>query len=212
MKTKTLLLTTLSLFIFSVSCQKEQEHSDENHTYRKYCHCEDPRPVSPDGHIPDISWADYNSVQDVCFHFERIVRGWDICTGRLREFGCLDHIGDTLKVYGWLYNAENTNVVRGGDWIANDPKYASGLEKYPPWAFTVRGFEEQEAGFGGGVKLKNLHVKDSSLIKNKCFVKGTIGYTSAFTEDGVGLGAKDACQHLALTLDVVDIFFEEDGK
>ncbi len=197
----------LLICLFSVSCQKELENNTD-----KYCHCGDPRPISPDGHIPEISWADYNSVQDVCFHFERFVRGWDIFTGRLREFNCLDHIGDTLKVYGWLYNAENTCVDPGGNWIANDPKYASGLEKYPPWGTFIVGYGERMGeGFGEGFRLKNLHVTDSSLIKNKCFVTGTIGYTSGYTELGE-LGAKDGCCFLGLKLKVIDIYFEETEK
>ena len=187
----------LSICLFSASCQKESI-IDNPH----YCSCEEPTSLSSDGSIPDISWTDYNSVHDACFHFERLVKLKDLISGRLLDYPCFEHVGDTLKVYGWLYNAENTTMDRPGDWISNDAKYASGIEKQPPWT-GVGG------GYGYGIRLENLHVTDSTHIKNKCFLTGIIGFTSFYTMTG---DADTQCEHLMLKLNVVDFYFEEDGK
>ena len=108
---------------------------------------------------------------------------------------------DTLKVYGWIWNSESSLVDNHGIWIANNEKYASGLEEYPPWT-GVGG------GYGEGIELTNLHITDSLLIKNKCFLTGIIGFTTCVWEGD----SEDPCDRLRLKLRVVDVFFEEDGK
>ena len=194
-----LLVLVVFLFVLILSCKKENE---KKQNAEPVCPCEEPTPLSSDGSIPDISWRNYNSVHDACFHFERLVKMKDLIYGRLLDYPCFEHIGDTLKVYGWLYNAENTYMDRPGDWISNDAKYASGIEKYPPWT-GVGG------GYGYGIQLNNLHVTDSTHIKNKCFLTGIIGFTSFYTMTGE---ADIQCEHLMLKLNVVDFYFEEDEK
>lgn len=193
------LVLVLFLFVLILSCKKEG--GKENYDAHK-CPCcyEEPMPISSDGSMPDISWTEYNSVHDACFHFERWVKTKDLISGLLSDYPCYVHFGDTLKVYGWLYNAENTYVDQPGNWISNDAKYASGVEKYPPWT-GVGG------GLGYGIKLDNLHITDSTLIKNKCFLSGIIGFYTI--SDLIGLYDTE-CEHLKLKLDVIDFYFEED--
>ncbi len=194
MKTKILSLMALSICLFSASCQKESIIDNQH-----YCPCEEPTPLSPDGSLPDISWTEYNSVHDACFYFERKVKFKDLIYRNLPNY-VFAHLGDTLKVFGWLWNSElmdNRNT-----WIANDARYATGTEQYPPWT-GVGG------GYGYGIQLINLHVTDTTHIKNKCFLTGIIRFTSFYTETGESGGQ---CIHLRLKLNVIDCFFEEDEK
>lgn len=190
---KILLILAAMLFVMA-SCKKDWDDWG--------CNCKSPYPITQEENVPEISWTDYNSVRDACFHFERIVNTEDVALGKILDSPCYEHIGDTLRVYGWLYNSENTNVDKPGDWIANEERYASGMEKYPPWT-GVGG------GFGQGIELTNLHISDSSLIKNKCFLTGIIGFTTFYEETG---DPDTPCQHLRLKLNVLDIYFEEDKK
>ena len=75
-----------------------------------------------------------------------------------------------------------------------------------PYSFPVRKFAVY--GVFPHCFLKNLHISDSSLIKNKCFLTGIIGFTTCVWEGD----SEDPCDRLRLKLRVVDVFFEEDGK
>ena len=152
-------------------------------------------PITRGEQVPDISWTEYNSVQDACFHFERIVSTEDAAHGGLPSH-LFSHEGDTLKVKGWLWNSEISMADKPGKWIANDKRYASGTEARPP------------RDCGEGIELTNLHITDSSLIKNECFLTGIIGFTTYVGEGVEG----HPCDRLRLKLRVVDIFFGEDGK
>lgn len=186
------LLLTIIMFV-TASCKKDWDDWG--------CFCKNPYPIIHNENVPEISWTEYNSVRDACYYFERIVNTEDVASGNLPKY-LLSHADDTLKVYGWIWNSENSLVDIPSTWIANNEKYTSGLEKYPPWT-GVGG------GFGEGIELTNLHISDSSFIKNKCYLTGIIGFTTFYEETGV---ADTPCQHLQLKLNVLDIYFEEDKK
>ncbi len=187
---KILPIITIMLFVI-VSCAKEFDDWG--------CSCKKPYPITRDENVPDISWTEYNCVRDACLHFERIVNTEDVVFGNLPSY-ILSHVGDTLKVQGWLWNSENSLADIPSTWIANNEKYASGLECYPPWTGTG-------GDYGEGIELINLHVTDSTYIRNKCFLTGIIAFTSFDDETG-----ELACQHFRLKLNVIDIYFEENRK
>lgn len=189
---KILLILAAMLFVMA-SCKKDWDNWG--------CSCKNPYPITHNEYVPEITWTGYNSVRDACYYFERIVNTEDVVSGNLPKY-LLSHADDTLKVYGWIWNSESSLVDNHGIWIANNEKYASGLEEYPPWT-GVGG------GYGEGIELKNLHISDSSLIKNKCFLTGIIGFTTFYEETG---DPDTPCQHLKLKLNVLDINFEEAKK
>lgn len=184
---KFLAVLTVMLLLVMASCKKDWNNWE--------CECKNPYPITDSENVPDISWTEYNSVQDACFHFERIVSTEDAAHGGLPSY-LFSHEGDTLKVKGWLWNSEISMADKPGKWIANDKRYASGTERYEPWRD------------GEGIELTNLHITDSLLIKNKCFLTGIIGFTTCVWEGD----SEDPCDRLRLKLRVVDVFFEEDGK
>ena len=187
-------------FLTLVSCQKEQKETNNKENNCWWCNaCNfEPKPVTRDGNIPDISWTEYNSVRDACFHFERIVRTGNVLDGTILNDPCYEHVGDTLKVYGWLWNTESSYMDISETWIANDKRYASGLERYPP-----------RYGLGEGILLNNVKIVDSSFIRNKCYITGIIGLTNVYEAGITDLGP---CLHLSLKLKVIDIYFEEEKK
>lgn len=186
---KRIALLLAAMLLVTTSCKKDWDEW--------VCFCKSPYPIANNEPIPDILWTEYNSVHNACLYFERIVNLRDLIQGNLPSY-VLSHYGDTLKVYGWLYNAKNAYFDSYGNWIANDEKYASGSENMPPRII------------GEGIELKKLHVTDSTYIRNKCFLTGIITFKSIHAETVVD----DAppCQHLRLVLDVIDIYFEEDAK
>lgn len=190
---KRILPILLVLLVFTASCKKVLDDWG--------CNCKNPYPISQDANVPDISWTEYNSVRDACLHFERIVNLKDLMYGNLPSY-VLEHIGDTLKVFGWLWNSEMSLMDNQETWIANDKKYATGFEEYPPWT-GVGG------GYGEGIELTNLHITDSTHIQSKCFITGIILFTSFYKETGE---TGNPCEHLRLKLKVTDIFFEEGEK
>lgn len=198
MKRITLLLV-LFLSILLPSCKKEKDQ-DQNQRNEPVCPYEEPTPLSLDGSIPDISWTDYNSVHDACFHFERLVNPTKLAAND----PCFEHSSDTLKVCGWLYNSKNmiTHISYASPyWISNEQRYASGNEPYPPQ------FEYGEGILLDGTSLISACPNYHEFIKNKCFITGVMSFY-----DHSSLEQDDGCIQLKLRLKVIDIYFKEDEK
>ena len=191
---KLLFLITIAVLPL-ISCKKDNENEYEQNE-EPVCPCEEPTPLSSDGSIPDISWRNYNSVHDACFHYERQVK-YGYFPNNTPDF---DHSGDTLKVCGWLYDRSNTILHSPGNWISDNKKYASGNEPYPP-----------KFDFGDGVFLDEEslwmscpYYRDS--IKYKCYITGIIKYYT------YGSTYKLPCEWLRIKLYAIDIHFEENEK
>lgn len=164
---KKLMLYMILFSITLVGCikQKDCHYGMTYNLTTKDCECINYAPEE----IPELSQNEYNSIGVVNKNFHYLVK-------KDADYPFYSHEGDTIHVYGWVFEANPTASEEKGYYLIDQPSVPIGSSCE---ALPLHNLEQYFGTFDG---------------EEKCFVKGILEFPKSAT-DGGSIGADEQICH-----------------